>query len=401
MKALVIGGGVAGSVTAMALRKAGIDAAIFEAYDWTADGVGAYLTLAVNGMRTLDSVGLKEVVSDRGFDTPRMAFYLGNGKKIGESTAGEASDAVNQTMRRADLYAALRDEAVRRGVQIEYGRRLVSAERSGAQIVARFADSTEATGDLLVGADGLHSQVRMIIDPDAPRARYVGLLNTGGFADGVEIDGPPGVMHMVFGKRCFFCYLKAPDGSVWWFSNPPSPVEPDASLSDLDGERWRDELLRMVSVDRTPAADIVQATSRLFAPWATYDYPTVPTWHRDRMVIIGDAAHATSPSAGQGASMAIEDGVTLAKCLRDAPDVDEALRYFDAQRRQRVEAVVAQGKRNGDNKAPGPVMRLVRDFFVARAFRTMTATGADPNRWMWDHRIDWDTPVTPSSPTSA
>jgi 2-polyprenyl-6-methoxyphenol hydroxylase-like FAD-dependent oxidoreductase len=91
---------------------------------------------------------------------------------------------------------------------------------------------------------------------------------------------------------------------------------------------------------------------------------TVPTWHNDRMVIIGDAAHATSPSSGQGASMAIEDSIVLAKCLRDVPDTSAAFTAFEELRRNRVERVVRYGKRSGDGTA-----------------------------WMYDYRVDWNEPV--------
>ncbi len=98
----------------------------------------------------------------------------------------------------------------------------------------------------------------------------------------------------------------------------------------------------------------------------TYDFPTVPT----RMVIIGDAAHATSPAAGQGAAMALEDAVTLARCLRDVPSIPKALAAYEGLRREHVEAVVERGKRNGDAKAVGPVGRVIRDIFITRAFKT-------------------------------
>jgi hypothetical protein len=70
---------------------------------------------------------------------------------------------------------------------------------------------------------------------------------------------------------------------------------------------------------------IIRATKEILAGWNTYDFPTVPTWHNERMIIIGDAAHAASPSSGQGASMAIKDAVVLAKCLRDEPCIEDAL----------------------------------------------------------------------------
>src|SRR5882757_5722615 len=176
--ALVIGGGMAGPVTAMALRKAGIDATVYEAYDRAADGIGAFLTLAVNGMAALRTLDLHTGVRALGFDTPRMTMSMGNGKRVLDVGFGAPlSDGThNQTITRSALYGFLRDEAVRRGVPIEYGKRLVSAESSGHGVVATFADGSTASGDLLIGADGLRSATRRIIDPAAPDPRYVPLM---------------------------------------------------------------------------------------------------------------------------------------------------------------------------------------------------------------------------------
>jgi FAD-dependent urate hydroxylase len=202
------------------------------------------------------------------------------------------------------------------------------------------------------------------------------------------------VLNMVFGKRVFFCHVVSPkDGRVWWFANPARKTEPTASeLATLAGEKLRADLLDLVARDRTPATEIIRATRDVYPAWPTFDFPTVPVWHRGRMVIIGDAAHATSPAAGQGASMAIEDAVTLGKCLRDVPDIERALSTYESLRRERVEAVVAAGKRNGDNKVIGPVGRVVRDFFLKRIFSK--PFDEDPNAFMWQHRIDWDEKIS-------
>jgi len=391
MKALIIGGGMAGPVTAMALRQAGVDAVVHEAYDRGADSVGAFLTLAVNGLAALNELGLSDLVRGKGFDTPTMVAEM-NGRALAEFSFGDPlpDGTHNQTITRADLYGVLRDEAVRRGVPIEYGKRLVDAKSTQDGVTAMFADGTTATGDLLIGADGLRSVTRTIIDPAAPAPRYVPLLNAGGYARGVEPPGEPGVMHMFFGRRCFFSYVKRPDGEVWWFANPPQPRELTArELAEITPELWRVKLRELFAGDDLPAPEVIDATEEIFAGWNTYDFPTVPVWHRDRMIIIGDAAHATSPASGQGASMALEDAVTLAKCLRDLPDVPAAFAAYEDLRRARVERVVKQGKRNGDGKAAGPVARL----FLPLVFK-MVAKAASRQNWLYDHRVRWDEKVT-------
>ncbi|MER6989667.1 FAD-dependent monooxygenase [Saccharopolyspora hirsuta] len=103
------------------------------------------------------------------------------------------------------------------------------------------------------------------------------------------------------------------------------------------------------------------------------------------MIIVGDPAHATSPASGQGASMAIEDAVTLAKCLRDADSVPAAFTAYESLHRARVERVVAQGKRNGDGKTLGPVMRHVLPLILK-----LRKPNPDAMDWMYGHRITWD-----------
>jgi FAD-dependent urate hydroxylase len=388
--ALITGGGVAGPVTAMALRKAGIDATIYEAYDRSADGVGAFLTLAVNGIAALGALDLHTLVRDKGFATTKMSLGMDGGKPMAEFGFGAAlpDGTSTQTITRAALYGALRDEAVRRGVPIEYGKRLVAATPERDGVTATFADGTTAHADMLIGADGLRSTVRTIIDPDAPAPRYVPLLNIGGYAKGLRLPGESGVMRMIFGRACFYAYVIHPNGDVWWFANPRQPRE--LTREELAAVNWRDHLLEMFAKEPGPARDLVEATEELYSGWNTYDFPKVPTWHRDRMIIIGDAAHATSPASGQGASMAIEDAVTLAMSLRDAESVPDAFTRYESLRRKRVERVVAQGKRNGDGKSLGPVMRHLLPLF----FKLYKPSEAGMN-WMYGHRIDWQS-TTPA-----
>jgi len=326
-------------------------------------------------------------VRDKGFATTKMSIGLGGRKPMAEFGFGAAlpDGTSTLTITRADLYGVLRDEAVRRGIRVEYGKRLVAAAPDRTGVTATFADGDSARADLLVGADGLRSTVRTIIDPNAPAPRYVPLLNAGGYAKGLAVDAEPGHMHMVFGRDCFYAYVRHPDGDLWWFANPRQPRE--LSREELARIDWRARLRELFAREDRLARDLVDASPEVFAGWNTYDFPKVPTWHRDRMIIIGDAAHATSPASGQGASMAIEDAVTLAMCLRDAGD--DAFARYEALRRKRVERVVAQGKRNGDGKSLGPVMRHLLPLF----FKLYKPSEASTN-WLYGHRIDWNATVS-------
>lgn len=114
----------------------------------------------------------------------------------------------------------------------------------------------------------------------------------------------------------------------------------------------------------------------------------VPAWHRGRMIVIGDAAHAPSPTSGQGASLSIEDAVELAKALRDLPTIEGAFAAYEALRRPRVERIVKQAARINNNKAAGPVGRIVRDLLMPLLLPRLA--NGEQSRQTYGHHIDWD-----------
>jgi 2-polyprenyl-6-methoxyphenol hydroxylase-like FAD-dependent oxidoreductase len=140
-----------------------------------------------------------------------------------------------------------------------------------------------------------------------------------------------------------------------------------------------------------PAVEIIRATTEFAAGTNQYDMPRVPRWWRGPMIVIGDAAHAASPTSGQGASLAIEDAVTLAQCLRDLPDTRSAFLTYEHMRRPRVERIVASAARMNSNKAPGPMGRAVRDLLLPMILKRQGS--ADSQRWIFDHHIEWDARV--------
>lgn len=378
--AIVAGGGIAGAVAALALHRAGITPVVYEAYPATADERGAFLTVAENGLQALRPLGLDPAgVLRAGYPTPHLRLGNGAGRHLADLPLGGI------TIRRADLYGALRAEVAARGIEIVHGKRLTGRHEDAAAVTATFADGTTATADLLVGADGLHSRTRRLLDPGAPEPRFLGLLNAAGFTTGeigAELDRTPGVVHMAFGRRCFLGWSVAPDGSVWWFANPPAK-RPGTRYTP--GE-WRAHLLDLVAGDTIPAAAIIRATPEVLGPWDTFDLPPVPVWRSARTVLIGDAAHAASPSSGQGASMAIEDAVVLGRCLGAAGPVGEALAAYEHQRRDRVQRVVAAGRRNGSGKAAGPVGAMIRDVMTPLIMKMLYRRG-NPQAWILDHRV--------------
>jgi 2-polyprenyl-6-methoxyphenol hydroxylase-like FAD-dependent oxidoreductase len=267
----------------------------------------------------------------------------------------------------------------------------VEASRS---VAATFEDGSRETGDLLVGADGIHSAVRGIIDPSAPSGRFVGLTNFGGVTRGAKLDIEPEAWHMIFGRRAFFGYIAASNGDVVWFANwPRGPIERDERASTSNAA-WKERLIELFRDDRGPAVDLIRAGELELAADNTYDLGHVPIWHRGPVVIIGDAAHAPSPTSGQGASMAAEDGVILAKALRDLPSIPEALAAYETERRPRVEKIVAFGARGSSAKVPGGVGRVLRDAFLRLVFRFLVTERS--MAWQFGHRVEWDRRLVPA-----
>jgi 2-polyprenyl-6-methoxyphenol hydroxylase-like FAD-dependent oxidoreductase len=392
--ALVIGCGVGGAAAAMALQRAGLSPSIYEAYPGPADHAGVFLNLASNGLDALRVLEADVAVYRSGFPTPEMVMWSGSGKRLGSVANGLTlpDGRVSITIARGELHRVLRQEAEARQIPVVFGKRLVEIDETAGRVVARFADGTEAAGDLLVGADGLHSMVRRYVAPGARGPRYTGLLSLGGVARGLPLRPTPGVFHMIFGRRAFFGYTVRPSGDTYWFANVVRREEPSrAELAMVTATQWRGELLRLCAGDAGPMTAILGGPQDGFGAYPIHDMPTVPTWHHGSVAIIGDAAHATSPSAGQGASLAIEDAVVLGRCVRDLSTPALAFAALGRLRRQRVERIVAYAARIGQTKIPGPIGRRVRDVLMPFALKHFAQPSSHP--WVFDYHIDWDARV--------
>ncbi|WP_409431243.1 FAD-dependent oxidoreductase [Mycobacterium sp. SMC-16] len=360
-EALIIGAGVAGPVLAIALQRVGIDAHLYERSPSGADRRGAWLNFQANGMDALRAVDAAGPLENLGYPNDTISFITGSGKELGRipMAAQRPDGQLSVMMRRADLYRELNALAAARGARYDYGKEFVSATTaSDGRVRAQFADGSSATGDLLIGCDGIHSTVRRMVDPAARTPRYVPVLNVGGYIPNFTVDVPPREFRMQFGTRCFFAWFPTPDGGTVWFANPPMAREPErGALSDMTDVDWRNWLHQLMS---------------------------------------GDAAHATAPSAGQGASMSVEDAVILAQCLRDCPDIPTAFTTFESLRRRRVEKIVRHGHRSANSKAAGPVGRLLRDLVLPVVFRQAAKDGGRSMMWLQGHHIiDFDQTVQP------
>jgi len=389
--ALVIGGGIAGPVTATALVKAGIEATVYEAYPAPTEGIGGGLALAPNGLAALGIIGADAAV--RAVATP----ITGTVMAVGENSRRLPSLAdvePLQVVGRGDLHRVLRERAVEAGVRFEYGMRLVGADQGADSVTARFEDGSSATADILIGADGVRSTVRTLIDPQAPGADYTGMLAFQGYVEaGSDLDPAPGIMTFAFGRRAYYLYWKMADGRITWGANLPSKSY--MSLTEaraIPAEQWL-RTLRETYAGDTPGELLAGRTTAesLDVTGAIHIMPPVPHWYRGRMVLLGDAVHAPSNSTGQGASLAIESAIQLARCLRDLPDAASAFAAYEGLRRERVERITKRGARTNSAKTPGPVARKAMHALMPVFFKVMNFEKT--MGWEQRYRIDWDAPV--------
>jgi 2-polyprenyl-6-methoxyphenol hydroxylase-like FAD-dependent oxidoreductase len=247
-------------------------------------------------------------------------------------------------------------------------------------VVAHFADGSCAEGDFLIGADGVHSAVRTHVVPDGPRPFDTGLIGFGGFVPRtlIEHTGIGQRVQTTFGRSgffgCGFCSSDPQDGVMWW-STQPAPVGVDAATFQVMSQAaLKRHLLGFHAGWHDPIPQILQAAENIGVT-ATLDVATLPTWSRGRTLLIGDAAHATSPHAGQGASLALEDALRLACLLQNDEEFGVSFEKFERERRPRAERVVAVARRNGNSK------------------REFSRTGA----WIRDRMIKLLVPITAPS----
>ncbi|HEY1013728.1 MAG TPA: FAD-dependent monooxygenase, partial [Herpetosiphonaceae bacterium] len=278
-KAVIVGCGVGGPVAALLLRRAGFEPEICEAQAGPDDYSGLFLNLASNGLRVLDELGLAAAVSAEGFACPRMVMWSGSGKRLGEVRNGAApgQGAASVIIKRAALHRVLREAAERAGVPIRWGKQLTGYDAlPDGRLRVAFADGGETIADLLVGADGLHSRARRLIDPAAPDPAYTGLVSCGGFAYCPGLEPTPGVQHFIFGRKAFFGYLVKPGGETYWFNNLAYPGAPRrAELEAIPDAEWRRRLLELHAGDQPFINEIITATEGPIGRYPIYDLPAL------------------------------------------------------------------------------------------------------------------------------
>lgn len=388
-KVLIIGGGIAGPLLAMFLQRIGMTPVVYESRSKPNDEAGAFLGLAPNGLAVLQLLGLDERVRNGGTPTTSIIFQNHVGKELGNNP-----ETVT-LLKRGVLNRSLREAAQERGIAVVFGKRLQRVESSATSVTAYFEDGSQETGDLLIGCDGIHSATRRSIFPEAKNPEYTGIVDCGAFTESDAVPLSDGVMRMSFGLKGFFGYQRVPSGEVYWFENHAAATEPNRQeLDAIPSADWREQLARRHSGDQKHVADIIRSTEGAIDRWPIYDLPSIDRWHKGRVCLIGDAAHASSPHVGQGASLAMEDAVVLAKCLRDISDVPQAFATFEDLRRKRVEKIVKEARRTGNQKAPtNALTRGLRDLVLPFFLKL----GVKATEEVYQYRVDWDEPLLHSA----
>jgi 2-polyprenyl-6-methoxyphenol hydroxylase-like FAD-dependent oxidoreductase len=356
-KALIIGAGIAGPVTAILLKRAGFEVAVYEAWPYST-GIGGGLQIAPNGMHVLVEIGLACELASRGTVSESFDFYSQKGARLGsinhDMRTRFGQPAVN--IKRAELNEAVVDKAWSSCVRMHFEKRLIRIEdRADQPIIATFTDGSTAEGDFLIGADGVHSAVRQHVIPRGPKPFDTGLLSFGGFVSRslLEDAGVGPHIEATFGRRSGFfgygfCNPDPAQGAMWWSTQPKNGV--DAAIIRAMSERELKKRLRDFHADwHDPIPRIIETAENVMVT-DILDVATLPTWSRGRTLLIGDAAHATSPHAGQGASIALEDAMRLSCLLRDNEEIAVTFARFEGERRPRAERIVARARRNGNQK---------------------------------------------------
>jgi 2-polyprenyl-6-methoxyphenol hydroxylase-like FAD-dependent oxidoreductase len=329
MRVIVVGGGIGGLSAAIGLRRTGHEVVVLEQAP-RINPVGAGITLFANAMNALDRLGVGEAVAARGAAATRSAILTWDGRELTRVPPDLLQGTI--AVHRADLQAELAAAAgeVRLGVEI------TAVEQRDDGVVARGVDGSEERGDLLVGADGLSSVVRRAV-ADSP-IRYAGYTAWRGVS---PVPVEPGRLTESWGVGERFGLVDIGRARTYWFATKNAP---EGESDEPQGRHA--EIVRRFSGWHEPIAPVAEAADEAaILRNDVYYLEALPRWSDGRVVLVGDAAHATTPGVGQGAAQAIEDAVVLTDRLTGSDDLGAALAEYEAIRRPRAEAALKVSRR--------------------------------------------------------
>jgi 2-polyprenyl-6-methoxyphenol hydroxylase-like FAD-dependent oxidoreductase len=336
VKAIVVGGGIGGLATAIALRASGHEVVVLERAT-SLEGVGAGLSIAPNALAALDRLGAGDELRRRGGTARRILVRNRRGDILSEIDArGREWEVVG--VHRADLQDVLVRAAA--DTDIRFGVNCTGFTESGGAVATVHDDGSEIEGDVLVGADGIRSAVRAQLLGDEP-LRYAGYF---GWRAVIDFDDPAVAETFTESWGPVFRVGLVPigHGRLYWFvselaaEGTPPPDDPNAYFRD----RLRDWHEPIPAVVRTTPPDTL---TRL----PIHDRQPLEEWGRGRVTLLGDAAHPMTPNLGQGAAQALEDAIALADALHEYADPVAALRTYERRRIARTTMIVNRSRQLG------------------------------------------------------
>jgi 2-polyprenyl-6-methoxyphenol hydroxylase-like FAD-dependent oxidoreductase len=359
LRAIIIGGGIGGITAAIALRRVGIEATVYERAPELRE-VGSALPLFANALKALQKLGLGDKIEALGVHANTLTVSTWRGDVLVDVINEkhlQGLGTVSTVVHRAELLALLVETLGMENVHLGAECTGFSQDESGVR--AHFAHGMEAQGDFLVGADGLHSTIRSqlfgIIQPG-----YVGYTCWRGVAH-IERSG---LEQYVWGKGYQLGIAPMSRGRAYWFAQKYTPE----GAHDKAGGR-KQELLDLFGDWHDPVPAVIEATRESdILRNDVYELPHLKRWSLGRVTLLGDAAHAMTPNLGQGGCLAIEDALVLASCIsEELLDVTAALKRYEARRIKRTRNITRLAHfMGGAVQMENPMLAGTRNAIVKR-----------------------------------
>ncbi len=346
MNVVIIGAGMGGLTTGIALKKFGHQVRIFEQTEKILP-VGAAISLWSNGVKCLNYLGLTDKIAKLGGQMDDLAYVDGlTGDVMTQFSLLPLIEEVGQRpypVARADLQNMLMDEFGRD--QIYLGKKMISLEDKADYIEVHFADGSSTQADLLIGADGTHSLTRTYVLGQQVQRRYAGYVNWNGLVEISEDLAPAQQWTTYVGEGKRASLMPVADGKFYFFLDVPLPAGLDNNRDDYK------KLLKQYFVDWCqPVQQLIerldpQKTNRV----EIHDIEPFTQFYKGRVVILGDAAHSTTPDIGQGGCQAMEDAIYLARSLQiNTLGLEDALRRYQNKRNERANELVLRARKRCD-----------------------------------------------------
>lgn len=346
MNVVIIGAGMGGLTTGIALKKFGHQVRIFEQTEKILP-VGAAISLWSNGVKCLNYLGLTEKIAQLGGQMDDLAYVDGlTGDVMTQFSLSPLIEEVGQRpypVARADLQNMLMDEFGRD--QIYLGKKMVSLDDKADYVEVHFADGSSTQADLVIGADGTHSLTRAYVLGQQVQRRYAGYVNWNGLVEISEDLAPAQQWTTYVGEGKRASLMPVADGKFYFFLDVPLP----AGL-----ENNRDEYQKLLKQYFADWCLPVQQLIERLDPQKTnrveiHDIEPFTQFYKGRVVILGDAAHSTTPDIGQGGCQAMEDAIYLARSLQiNTLGVEDALRRYQNKRNERANELVLRARKRCD-----------------------------------------------------